>query len=117
MNNHFDLGNLASFLEEVGAGKVGVREVLLDSASPLTKALVNYSRSAKELVLPLTPNNELVESFSRFILSKSAKFVCTYCGFVFTRKLAELKDGGDKMWLVRKPDGFHLRRHVQGSGG
>lgn len=92
MNNHFDIDNLVSFLEEIGTGKVEVREVRLDSASPLTKALVSYSRSAKELMLPLTPNNELVESFSRFILSKSAKFVCTYCGFVFSRKLAELKD-------------------------
>ncbi len=90
MNNHFDLDNLVSFLGEVGSGKVGIREVVLDSASPLTKALVSYSRSAKELMLPLTPNNELVASFSRFILSKSAKFICTYCGLVFSRKLSEL---------------------------
>lgn len=92
MNNHFDIDNLVSFLQDIGSGKVGVKEVRLDSASPLTKALVSYSRSAKELMLPLTPNNELVESFSRFILSKSAKFVCTYCGLVFSRKLSELRE-------------------------
>ncbi len=91
MENHFDLGNLASFLEGIGSGNTEVREVTLDSASPLTKALVGYSRSARELVLPLTPNNELVESFSRYILSKSAKLVCTYCGLVFSRKLSELR--------------------------
>jgi ATP-dependent Lhr-like helicase len=92
MENHFDIGNLVSFLEDVGEERVAVREVVLDAASPLTKALVGYSSSARELMLPLTPNNELVESFSRFILSKSAKFVCTYCGLVFSRKLSELKE-------------------------
>jgi ATP-dependent Lhr-like helicase len=92
MNNHFDIDNLAGFLDGINSGKVAVREVRLDSASPLTKAIASYSRSAKELMLPLTPNNELVESFSRFILSKSSKFVCTYCGLVFSRKLSELKE-------------------------
>ena len=92
MNNYFDIDNLVLFLERIGSGKISMREVRLDSASPLTKALVGYSSSAKELVLPLTPNNELVESFSRFILSKSAKFVCTYCGLVFSRRLSELRD-------------------------
>lgn len=91
MNNHFDVENLSSFVEALAAGKISVREVSLEGASPLTKALVNYSHSAKELVLPLTPNNELVESFSRFLLSKSSKFICTYCGLVFSRKISELK--------------------------
>jgi ATP-dependent helicase Lhr and Lhr-like helicase len=91
MNNHFDVESLSSFMESLADGKISVREVVLDGASPLTKALVNYSHSAKELVLPLTPNNELVESFSRFLLSKSSKFICTYCGFVFSRKISELR--------------------------
>lgn len=92
MNNYFDLENLSTFLESVASESVLLKEVKLDGASPLTKALVNYSHSAKELVLPLTPNNELVESFSRYLLSKSSKFVCTYCGLVFSRKISELKE-------------------------
>jgi ATP-dependent Lhr-like helicase len=46
----------------------------------------------KELIAPLTPNSELVESFSRFVLGKDIKLLCTYCGFSFTRKLSEIKD-------------------------
>lgn len=91
MNNHFDLDNLSSFMDSIASRKRTVREIKLDGASPLTRALVDYSHSAKELVLPLTPNNELVESFSRFLLSKSAKFICTYCGFVFSRKISDLR--------------------------
>jgi ATP-dependent Lhr-like helicase len=92
MNNHFDLESLSSFMEALAGSRISIREVKLESASPLTRALVEYSHSAKELVLPLTPNNELVESFSRFLLSKSSKFICTYCGFVFSRKISELRE-------------------------
>ncbi|MDE1865978.1 MAG: DEAD/DEAH box helicase [Candidatus Micrarchaeota archaeon] len=95
MNNHFDLDNLSHFLTSIAEGKIKVKGIHLDRASPLTKELVNYSHSAKELVLPLTPNNELVGSFSRFILSKSSKFICTYCGFVFSKRISELKDSDE----------------------
>jgi ATP-dependent Lhr-like helicase len=92
MFNYMDTKALVEFARGVSSGRIKIRQVIADSASPLTKALVSYSYSAKELIAPITPNNELVGMFSRYILSRTAKMVCTYCGFVFSRALGELKE-------------------------
>lgn len=92
MNNYLDIKTLKDFLEDLRLDKIKIREVYNESPSPFTKAVLNSAYYTKELIAPLTPNNELVESFSQFILSRDIKFLCTYCGFNFTRKLSEIKD-------------------------
>lgn len=92
MTNYFDLDILADFVDRIFKKEIKIRSIEPDSPSPLTSTILNAAYYTKELIMPLTPNNELVESFSRFILSKSIKLLCTYCGFHFSRRLGEIKD-------------------------
>ncbi len=92
MDNYFDIDNLRAFLGDVSSGKTHIRVIDLPSMSPLTEAIISSAYYTRELVLPLTPDSEVVNSFAGSILSKDIKLVCTYCGFSFTRKVAEIKD-------------------------
>jgi ATP-dependent Lhr-like helicase len=91
MKNYLDVGTLRDFLKELHSGKVKIASAYSDSPSPFTRAVLGAAYYTKELIAPLTPNSELIGSFSRFILSKGIKLLCTYCGFSFTRKLDEIK--------------------------
>lgn len=92
MRNYFDMATLAEFIGKLHSGKLEIRVFDEVNASAFTNAILNSAYYTKELITPITPNNELVESFSRFILSKAADFMCTYCGFRFSRKLEEIKN-------------------------
>lgn len=92
IESYFDVTHLRSFFEKLKKGEIKIKLLEKDSASILTRTILASAYYTKELIAPLTPNNELVESFARFILSKTAKFICTYCGFNFSRKLEELKE-------------------------
>ncbi|MDE1870659.1 MAG: DEAD/DEAH box helicase [Candidatus Micrarchaeota archaeon] len=94
MENYFDIGALREFFGMLDKGLIDVKQYDLGSASPLTRLILNSAYYTKELITPLTPNSALVESFARFIMQKSAKLLCTYCGFTFSRKLSEIKDSG-----------------------
>ncbi|MGD0728540.1 MAG: DEAD/DEAH box helicase [Candidatus Micrarchaeaceae archaeon] len=96
IESYFDISTLASFFDKIHKGTVKIKVIDAPSPSMLTKTILSSAYYTKELITPLTPNNELVESFSRFIMSKVAKFLCTYCGFVFSRKLSEV-NGMDKI--------------------
>ena len=92
MQNYFDIELLKTFFDRLHKKEIKIRLVKNSSPSMLTKTILNSAYYTKELITPLTPNNELVASFSRFILAKTVKFLCTYCGFVFSRKLSEIKE-------------------------
>ncbi|MGI0100693.1 MAG: DEAD/DEAH box helicase [Candidatus Micrarchaeaceae archaeon] len=92
LENYFDIGVLRRFLGALRGKSLHVNVIDSVSASLLTNMILNSAYYTKELISPLAPNKELVESFSKFILSKSVKLLCTYCGFFFTRKLSALKD-------------------------
>ncbi len=92
MENYFDIDLLRVFFDRLHKKTVTIRLLDTNNPSALTKAILNSAYYTRELITPITPNNELVESFSRFILSKTAKLLCTYCGFRFSRKLREIKD-------------------------
>ncbi len=92
MNNYFDIQSLREFLGEVADGRRRVRVMELPRMSTLTEAIISSAYYTKELVLPLTPDSEIIGSFANSILSRSIKLECTYCGFSFTRKVANVKD-------------------------
>ena len=92
MQNYFDIDTLKTFFDRLHKKEIKIKLVKGTAPSMLTKTILNSAYYTKELITPLTPNNELVASFSRFILSKTVKFLCTYCGFVFSRKLSEIKE-------------------------
>ena len=92
LKNYFDIGNVTDFLTGLQSGKIKVREVVDRDLSPMANAVLNAAYYTKELIMPLMPNRELIDSFSSFLLNKEIKLICTYCGFVFTRKVATIKD-------------------------
>ncbi len=90
--NYFDVPVLSDFLNGIKNGTVVIKSVTLGSASALATAIIGASHQARELMLPLKPNSELVENFASFVLSKSTKLLCTYCGVSFSRRLEEIKE-------------------------
>ncbi|MFI5412690.1 MAG: DEAD/DEAH box helicase, partial [Candidatus Micrarchaeales archaeon] len=93
--NYFDLDTLSQFLGKVNSGLIKFRTIDVKSLSPFSKLVLNSAYYTKELIMPLLPNDEIIESFSKFLLSKSIKLLCTYCGFNFARKLSEIRDEPD----------------------
>ncbi|MDE1868591.1 MAG: DEAD/DEAH box helicase [Candidatus Micrarchaeota archaeon] len=92
MGNYFNVKLVKRFFDDIHSGALQVQVMDVDSISPLTNIILNSAYYTKELISPLTPNSELVESFSKFILSKEISMICTHCGFRFKRKLNEVKD-------------------------
>ncbi len=91
MHNYFDIEALRALFHELSTGKRRIRTVEVVSLSPLSKEILASAYYTKELIMPILPNRELVESFSKFMLAKSIKLICTYCGMFFSRKLDEIK--------------------------
>ncbi len=92
MHNYFDVNTLRKFLGEISSNKVKVEIIDAVSLTPLSKLILESAYRTKELIMPLIPSAEVINSFSSHLLSKSMKMICTYCGFNFTRRLSELKD-------------------------
>ncbi len=91
MENYFDIDGVIEFLQNLHAGKSRLVQVSLDKMSPLTSTILNSAYYTKELVMPLTPSNELLNSFVEFMMSKEIKLVCTYCGFRFIRRVKDMQ--------------------------
>ncbi|HVC57917.1 MAG TPA: DEAD/DEAH box helicase [Candidatus Acidoferrales bacterium] len=91
MENMFDTDAALELVGRIKSGAVVLRELELSKLSVISKAILNAAHYTRELITPLTPNSELVESFANHMLKKEIKLVCTYCGFRFARKLSEIK--------------------------
>jgi ATP-dependent Lhr-like helicase len=96
LENYFAIDVLSDFFDRLNGNLLKINVVRGSSPSILTRTIISSAYYTKELIMPLTPNSELVESFSRFIFSKSVKMICSYCGFSFSRKLEQMK-GQDKI--------------------
>ncbi|MGC8647316.1 MAG: DEAD/DEAH box helicase [Candidatus Micrarchaeia archaeon] len=94
LENYFDLEALEIFVSEMK--KLSIDIVRKAAISPLTDSIINSAYYTKELVAQNMPSESLVNSFTESILSKSMKFICTYCGFEFARKLSEIRDNDVK---------------------
>ncbi len=92
LDNYFDLDALGEFASRLEKGAVKVVIIRKDKMSPLTDSIVNSAYYTRELIAPQMPSDALISSFTESLLSKSMKFICTYCGFVFERKLSDIKD-------------------------
>ncbi len=92
MQNYFDTATLSEFFGAISGGRMKIMTVAAGMLSPIAKMILNSAYYTKELVMPLLPSNELIASFSKYLLSKNIKLLCTYCGMHFSRKLNEIKD-------------------------
>ncbi len=93
-NNYFDIKRVIALLDGMHSGSIRITEVENDDLSPISRSILNMAYYTRELIMPLAPNRELVNSFSEFLLKKSVKLLSTYCGFAFTRKISEIRDLG-----------------------
>ena len=91
MHNYFDVALLKDFFAKMRAGSIEVKIAKAQKMSPLTNTILNSAYYTKELLMPLTPSGELLNSFVSYMMGKSIKFLCTYCGLSFTRKLDDVK--------------------------
>lgn len=91
MENYFDIKAVEAFLHALKVGRITVTSFNVDSASALTRMILNSAYYTRELIAPLTPNAELVESFAKFIMEKEIRFLCTYCGFRFSRRISAVR--------------------------
>jgi ATP-dependent Lhr-like helicase len=92
LTNYFDISLLKSLFSRIESGTLSIIINKVDSLSPFATTLLNSFYYTKELIMPATPNNEILESFEKFMLGKDIKLLCMYCGFRFSRSLADLKD-------------------------
>jgi ATP-dependent Lhr-like helicase len=92
MQNYFDMDTLLEFVKGISSGKTAVDIVMLESASPITRIMLDAAYYTKELVAPIRPNSELVEAFADHVLAKKIGLLCTYCGFEYTRNLSDMRE-------------------------
>jgi len=92
IEDHFDIYNLRRFFEGIRSGNIKIEALENDELASLGSAIISEEYYTRELIMPLMPSSEILESFAKFILSKKIKLVCTYCGFVFERSVDQIKD-------------------------
>jgi ATP-dependent Lhr-like helicase len=92
MQNYFDIEGLSSFTKSLRKNELRPRLFEVDTITKMTKAIMDSAYYTKELIMPLTPSNELLNSFVEYTTSKSIKLLCTYCGFYFAEKISDLKE-------------------------
>ena len=95
MENYFDVPLLRDFFSGIHEGRIKIRSVRTGQMTQLTKTILDSAYYTKELLMPLTPSTELVDSFVKYMLAKRMKLLCTYCGMTFTRSLEELEPMGE----------------------
>ncbi len=91
MHNYFDIPTVRWFIEGLRNGSIKVSAVHADSLCPFGDALLNSLYYTRELVMPITPNSVVVDSFMEHTMRENAKLVCTYCGMRFSRRVSELR--------------------------
>ncbi|MEM3841087.1 MAG: DEAD/DEAH box helicase [Candidatus Micrarchaeaceae archaeon] len=91
LNNYFDIEILKSFIRSLNSGNIRFETINRDALSPIADMVINSAFYSSELMLPVAPDDEMVDSFAEYIMRKDADMICTYCGFRFTRKVSELK--------------------------
>ncbi len=91
MENYFDVETLDEFFRKISVGEILVKSIYSKTLSPFAKTVLDSAYYTKELIMPLLPSDQVIDSFAKFMLGKSMKLLCTYCGFNFSRKLSELK--------------------------
>ncbi len=92
MNNYFDIEDLEKFFALLASKELEIETRNVQSVSHFASILLDAFYYTKELIMPVTPSSQILNSFENFLLGKSIKFICMYCGFNFTRKLSEIKD-------------------------
>ncbi len=90
MHDYVDVERCEEILREIAHGELNVHFADVDEPTPLGRIGLTKISSASELIAPIEPRSEILKAFKNQILSKRAKFICTYCGKIMYRVLREL---------------------------
>jgi len=88
--DYFDVQTVMEFFSALNSGSMKVERYATESLSPISKTILNAAYYTRELMMPLLPKDEVLSSFTKYMLAKSMKMLCTYCGFMFSRHLSEI---------------------------
>lgn len=90
LNNYFDMETLSEFVSGIKSGEHTIEYAQDDS--PFGDVILNSQYYTKELIMPASPRSVALQSFIEHTLKSKIDFICTYCGFKFSRKLTNIKD-------------------------
>ncbi|MEW6329117.1 MAG: DEAD/DEAH box helicase [Candidatus Micrarchaeota archaeon] len=92
MHDYVDVEKCEEILRGIARGEIGVHSADVDEPTPLGRIGLTKISGASELIAPIEPRSEILKAFKNQILSKRAKFICTYCGKIMYRVLRELQN-------------------------
>ncbi|MGC8586712.1 MAG: DEAD/DEAH box helicase [Candidatus Micrarchaeia archaeon] len=87
--NYLDIGTVSAFQKMLREGSINIK-IFRDAGSPLTEEILKSSYYYKELMLPLLPTDAEIKQFAEETENKNVEMLCTYCGFVFGKKIGEI---------------------------
>ncbi|MCL4372217.1 DEAD/DEAH box helicase [Candidatus Marsarchaeota archaeon] len=91
IDNYFDVSAVSNFISMLKERKKEIIVLEIEKISTITKAIMDSAYYTRELIMPLVPSNELLNSFVEFLTAKEANLICTYCAFYFSKKISELQ--------------------------
>lgn len=92
LNNYFDIDEVKDFLVRIKEEEFKIIQVEPEKLSPLSDAILNSDYHTKELIMPIKPSEQLLNSFKDFLLSKTIRLLCTYCGINFYKRVEEIRN-------------------------
>ncbi|VVB66163.1 ATP-dependent DNA helicase Hel308 [Candidatus Gugararchaeum adminiculabundum] len=87
--DYLDVEGAQKILGEMRGGKIEVETINVGKLTPLGRKGVD-AVSASELIAPVEPSSEIVKAFKNGIMEENIRFVCTYCGKYFYRKISKI---------------------------
>jgi ATP-dependent Lhr-like helicase len=85
--NYIDFPTVTSFIKKYENKEIKIGFV--SSGSPLSKEILLSGLGYGEITAIVNPGDEEIEMFIKRFQNKDYSFVCTYCGMVFSKKLAD----------------------------
>lgn len=83
---------------------------IIKDLTPLGRLELSRILQLSDILTPEDPRKVLLERFKERILNKTAHFICTYCGFEFSRKVRDVREvvcpvcGSPMVALSKEPE-------------
>ncbi len=87
--NYFNITELKLLQKRLKEKKVRV-DLHKTYGSPLTNEILKSAYFYRELISALAPSSAEIEQFAEGLMNKKAELMCTYCGGLFSKKIAEV---------------------------
>lgn len=88
--DYFDVERCKLIFRKIRSGEMKVEEIQVAEPTPFGRLGFSKISRAAEFIAPIEPSSEILKAFRKQLLSKTAKFLCTYCAGVFYSPLGKL---------------------------